>query len=167
MYMYVLYTQKVSWLIWLSRYLVFWGKRNFWGIFPTLQNVSNWTHWHNCSMLLRKRPVSMYQKRGKRKKKETPEFLMQPLPYVRVVGVVSKRHSFSPLMDSMVFCLSSAMWLCCKKSFSKLVSWVKARAATRFMLQFDRSRLTNCGIISKALDSTFWSGFRSKCKERR
>ena len=107
------------------------------------------------------------KKRGKRKKKETPEFLMQPLPYVRVVGVVSKRHSFSPLMDSMVFCLSSAMWLCCKKSFSKLVSWVKARAATRFMLQFDRSRLTNCGIISKALDSTFWSGFRSKCKERR
>ena len=70
-------------------------------------------------------------------------------------------------MDSMVFCLSSAMWLCCRKSFSKLVSWAKARAATRLMLQCDRSRLTNCGIISKALASTFWRGLWSKWRTRR
>ena len=139
------------------------NKQNFLGYF--LHFVPNWTHWHNCYMLLRKRPVSMYQKRGKeKKKKESPEFLM---PSGQQKVLLAKPSFSSPLMDSMVFCLSSAMWLCCKKSFSKLVSWVKARAATRFMLQCDRSRLTNCGIISKALDSTFWSGLRSKCKERR
>jgi hypothetical protein len=35
------------------------------------------------------------------------------------------------------------------------------------MLQCDKSRLTSCGIISKALASTFCRGFRSKWRERR
>ena len=41
--------------------------RTFLGYFPHF--VPNWTHWHNCYMLLRKRPVSMYQKRGKKERK--------------------------------------------------------------------------------------------------
>lgn len=72
-----------------------------------------------------------------------------------------------PVMDSTVFCLNSEMWLCCRKSFSRLVSCANALAATRLMLQCDKSRLTNCGIISKALASTFCRGFRSKWRDRR
>ena len=33
----------------------------------------------------------------------------------------------SPVIDSTVFCLNSEIWLCCRKSFSRLVSCAKQR----------------------------------------
>ena len=72
-----------------------------------------------------------------------------------------------PWIDSTVFCLNSEMWLCWRNNFSKLVSCAKALAATFLIPQCDKSRLTNCGIISKALASTFWRGLWSKWRTRR
>ena len=72
-----------------------------------------------------------------------------------------------PWIDSTVFCLNSEIWLCWRNNFSKLVSCAKALAATFLIPQCDKSRLTNCGIISKALASTFWRGLWSKWRTRR
>ena len=84
-----------------------------------------------------------------------------------VHGLAANSMPCKPRRLSMVLGRISRKLLPLSLSFSSWARLEKALAATRRMPQWARSKVTNCGIISKAFDSIFCRGLRDSRRSRK